>query len=56
MKKYTYFGFRHGKLTTVIVSTMDAVEDAIDCNYYIDNPEDAEKQIEEWKKSKSEGS
>jgi hypothetical protein len=51
MKKYTYFGFRHGKLTTVILSTMDNVEDAIDCNRYVDDPQDAEKQIEEWKNS-----
>ena len=56
MKTNTYFGFRHGKLTTVIFSTMDNVEDAVDCNYYVDNPEGAEKQIEEWKKSKIEGS
>jgi len=50
-KTYIYFGFRHGKLTTVIISTMDNEKDAIDCNYYIANPQDAEKQIEEWKKS-----
>ena len=50
-KKFTYFGFRHGQLTTVIVSTMDTVEDAIDCNRYVDAPKDAEKQIEEWKNS-----
>ena len=50
MKLYTYFGYRHGELTTVILSTMDDVKDAIDCNYYVNNPQDAEKQITEWKK------
>lgn len=50
-KTYTYFGFRHGKFTTVITSTMDNVEDAIDCNRYVDNPQEVEKQIKEWKKS-----
>jgi len=50
LKKYTYFGFKNGKLITVITSTMDDVEDAIDCTYYIGNIQDAEKQIEEWKK------
>ena len=50
MKLYTYFGYRHGELTTVMVSTMDNVKDAIDCNYYVDAPQDAEKQITEWKK------
>ena len=50
LKIYDYFGFRHGKLVTIIQSTMDNVEDAIDSNYFIDNPQDAQKQIEEWKK------
>ena len=50
MKLYTYFGYRHGELTTVILSTMDNVEDAIACNRYVDAPQDAEKQITEWKK------
>ena len=50
LKKHTYFGFRHGKLTTVVTSTMDNYEDAVDCNYHIDDPQDAQKQIEEWKK------
>ena len=50
LKIYDYFGFRHGKLVTIIQSTMDNVEDALDCNYYIDDPQEPEKQIEEWKK------
>ena len=49
MKKYNYFGFRHGKLITVIVSNMSNVEDAIDCNYYVADPQDIKKQIEKWK-------
>ena len=50
MKIYTYFGYRHGKLTTVMHSTMDNAEDAIACNRYVDDPQEAEKQIAEWKK------
>ena len=50
MKIHSYFGFRHGKLTTVILSIIDNVEDAIDCNNYVTNPQDIEKQIDQWKK------
>ena len=50
MKIHTYFGFRHGKLTTVIQSILDNVEDAIDCKIYVDEPHDAKNQIEQWKK------
>ena len=52
LKLYTYFGFRGGKLVTVIQSTFEDVEDAIDCNRFVDAPVDAEKQIREWKKGK----
>ena len=50
MKINTYFGYRHGELTTIVISTMDNERDALDCNYYIANPQDAEKQIDRWKK------
>jgi len=50
LKTHIYFGFRHGELTTVILSTIDNVDDAIDCNYYIDKPRDAKKQVEKWLK------
>jgi len=49
MKHHTYFGFRHGKLETIILSVRENVSAAIDCNYYVDDPQEAEKQIEEWK-------
>jgi len=52
LKLYTYFGFRGGKLVTVIQSTMDNLRDAMDCPHFVDNPQDAEKQIMEWKKGK----
>ena len=50
LKIYNYFGFRHGKLVTVIQSTMDNVEDAIDCNHFVADPQEVEKQIIDWKK------
>ena len=50
MKIHTYIGFRHGKLTTVMFSIMDTHKDAIDCNYFVDDPQYAKKQIAEWKK------
>ena len=46
---YTYFGFRHGKLVSVIQSTFDDVETAINCNYYVEEVQDVKKQIEQWK-------
>ena len=45
---HVFFGFRHGKLETVILSVDDNVESAIDCNYYIPDPQEAEKQIKKW--------
>jgi len=47
---HVYFGFKNGKLETVILSRNSDRESAIDCDYYIDEPQDVEKQIEEWKK------
>ena len=47
----TFLGFRNGKLITVVESTVDNFESAVDVDYIIDNPQDAEKQIAEWKKS-----
>lgn len=46
-----FLGFRNGKLITVVESTVDNFESAVDVDYTIDNPQDAEKQIAEWKKS-----
>ena len=53
MKIHTSFGYRHGKLTTVILSIIEPVETAIDCNYIVEDPKEAEKQIAEWKKKHS---
>lgn len=46
----TFFGFRNGKLITVVLSTVEGYEDAIDVDYVIEDPENAERQIEAWKK------
>jgi len=50
MAIHVYFGFKNGKLETVILSRNSDRESAIDCDYYVDEPQDAETQIEEWKK------
>lgn len=46
---HVFLGFRNGELVTVIYSVVDEVENAIDMDYYIADPQDAEKQIAEWK-------
>jgi hypothetical protein len=50
LKIHTFFGFKNGKVQTIILSTNPEQESAIDCDYYIPEPKDAEKQIEEWKR------
>jgi len=50
MAIHVYFGFTNGKLETVILSRNSDRVTAMDCDYYIDEPQDAETQIEEWKK------
>lgn len=49
MTLYTFFVFRNGKLISVVQSTVDIYESAIDGDYVIDNPQEAEKQIAQWK-------
>jgi hypothetical protein len=49
----TYFGFRNGKLVSVMYSVNSDVKKALDCNYYIKEPQEVEKQIEKWKKENS---
>ena len=49
----TYFGFRNGKLVSVMHSVNSDVKKALDCNYYIMDPQEVEKQIEKWKKENS---
>jgi len=50
----TYFGFKNGKLVSVLQSVNGDVKEAVDCTYYITEPQEVEKQIEKWKKEKSE--
>jgi hypothetical protein len=47
-KPHVYLGFKNGKLQTVVISRNADRETAIDCDYYIDEPQDAKKQIETW--------
>jgi len=47
-KAYVYLGFKEGKLITILISTNSDRETAIDCDYYVDEPQDAKKQIETW--------
>ncbi len=49
----TYFGFKNGKLVSVLQTINDDVRKAVDCTYYITEPQEVEKQIEKWKKEKS---
>ena len=49
-KMHVFFGFKNRRLVTVVHSLYAETEDAIDCDYYITDPQDAEKQIAEWKK------
>ena len=51
MKKFAFFGFRDGKLATIVVSMTDNYKEAIDCEYIIDTPQNAKKQIAQWLKS-----
>lgn len=48
-KKNTFLVFRNGKLITVVQSTVDNYDSAIDGDYVIDNPQEAEKQITQWR-------
>jgi len=49
----TYFGFKNGKLVSVLLTINDDIEKAVDCAYYITEPQEVEKQIEKWKKENS---
>ncbi|MEJ2271163.1 MAG: hypothetical protein P8X91_01470 [Candidatus Bathyarchaeota archaeon] len=50
----TYLGFKNGKLVSILQSVNAEVIKALDCNYYITEPQEVEKQIEKWKKENSE--
>jgi hypothetical protein len=53
-KIHTYFGFEKGKLVSVLQSVNDDVKKAVNCTYYITDPQEVEKQMEKWKKETSE--
>jgi hypothetical protein len=54
MKKiHTYFGFKNGKLVSILQTLNGDVKKAVDCNYYITEPQEVEKQIDKWKKDNS---
>ena len=49
-KIFTYFGFKNGKLVSVLQSVNADVKEATDWNYCVREPQEVEKQIENWKK------
>lgn len=53
-KIHTYLGFKNGKLVSVLQSVNDDVKEAANCSYYITDPQEVEKQIQQWKKETSE--
>ena len=52
-KIHTYFGFKNGKLVSILQTVNGDVKKAVDCNYYITEPQKVEKQIDKWKKDNS---
>ena len=52
-KIHTYFGFKNGKLVSILQTVNENVKKAVDCNYYIIEPQEVEKQIGKWKKDNS---
>ena len=53
-KIHTYFGFKNGNLVSVLQTVNSDVKKALDCTYFITEANEVEKQIEKWKKEKSE--
>jgi hypothetical protein len=53
-KIHTYFGFKNGKLISVLQSTNGKAKKAVDCSYFVEGPQEAEKQIVKWKKEQTE--
>ena len=49
-KIYTYFGFKKGKLVSVLQSLDNDAKKAFDCNCCISEPQEFERQINEWKR------
>lgn len=49
----TFFGFRNGKLVTVVQTTDNAgYRSATDVDYTVEDPQEAERQIVEWIREK----
>ena len=46
---HVFLGFKDRKLVTVIYSLKDEAENAIDMDSYIADPQEAEKQVSQWK-------
>ena len=53
-KIYTYFGFKNGNLVSVVQSVNKDTKEALDCSYYIAEPQQVDEQIDKWKRAKSE--
>jgi len=51
MKLTAFLGFRNGRLITVVESTVQDFNDAVDVDYVVTDPRDVLKQIREWKNS-----
>jgi hypothetical protein len=49
-KLFVFFGFKNGKLTSIVQSIEADVKSAVDCHYFVADPEEAEKQIRAWEK------
>lgn len=48
MVKHIFLGFRLGKLVTVVISNADDVENAVDCDYFVDRPQKPKEQVKDW--------
>jgi hypothetical protein len=49
-KLFVFFGFKNGKLTSIVQSIEPDVKSAVDCHYFVADPQEAEKQIKTWEK------
>jgi len=46
---HVFLGFRNKKLETVIYSLVEDVENAIDMDSYVADPQEADQQFARWK-------
>jgi len=47
-KLFVFFGFKNGKLVSIVQSIEDNAKAAVECSYFVANPQEAEKQIKTW--------